>query len=159
MLSRSVTIGYTIIAVVFLVFVLSTGSGESGQALQDSIVKNGRCIRCDLQNMDFSRRELDGINLSWSNLDGANFCLADLSNSIFIGASLINTQFCGADLSEALLSYARLKNNQFDSAYMEGVIFSGMAGYYKGKDVFSEAKGAPAAKGVFKISPVILPKE
>jgi uncharacterized protein YjbI with pentapeptide repeats len=93
------------------------------------LIKEKRCIGCNLNYQNFEKQELTGVVIPQSSLTGANFSSANLTLAIFrdtdlsganlskanlhqaalYGAKLIGTNLVGANLSNAKLVYAKLK--------------------------------------------------
>ena len=73
------------------------------------LLENGQCPNCDLRGVDFSFRQLTGVNLNsadlrGSNLTGTNLRGANLQNANLLGVILIDTKLAGANLKNANLS-------------------------------------------------------
>jgi len=93
------------------------------------LIREKRCIKCNLASQNFAKAELSGAVLPQSNLSGANFTDANLTLAIFqdadlsganfsranlqraalYGAKLLGTNFAGANLTQAKLVYTKLK--------------------------------------------------
>ncbi len=93
------------------------------------LIKEKRCVSCNLADQDFSKAEMTGSVMSKSNLNSTNFSKAnltlaifsdaDLTNanlsnanldrSAFYGAKLLGTNLIGANLKNSKLVYAKLK--------------------------------------------------
>jgi uncharacterized protein YjbI with pentapeptide repeats len=93
------------------------------------LMREKRCIKCNLASQNFAKAELSGAVLPQSNLNGANFTDANLTLAIFqdadlsganfsranlqraalYGAKLLGTNFVGANLTQAKLVYTKLK--------------------------------------------------
>jgi uncharacterized protein YjbI with pentapeptide repeats len=93
------------------------------------LIKEKRCVGCNLNHQNFAKAELTGIIVPQSSFTGTNFAGANLTLAIFrdadlsganltkatlhqtafYGAKLIGTNLVGADLRDAKLVYAKLK--------------------------------------------------
>ncbi len=100
------------------------------------LIKEKRCISCNLTNQNFAKAELTGAVLLQSSLNGTNFAGANLTLAIFqdadlsganlskanlqkaalYGAKLNGTNLAGANLDRAKLVYAKLKGASFRDA-------------------------------------------
>ena len=100
------------------------------------LIREKRCIKCNLASQNFAKAELSGAVLPQSNLNGANFADANLTLAIFqdadlsganfsranlqraalYGAKLLGTNFVGANLTQAKLVYTKLKGASFREA-------------------------------------------
>jgi uncharacterized protein YjbI with pentapeptide repeats len=102
------------------------------------LIKEKRCISCNLTNQNFAKAELAGAVLLQSSLNGTNFTKANLTLAIFqdadlsganlsqanlqkaalYGAKLISTNLSGANLDRAKLVYAKLKGASLRDAIL-----------------------------------------
>ena len=100
------------------------------------LIKEKRCIKCNLNSQNFAKADLTGAVVPQSNLSGANFTDANLTLAIFqdadlsganfsranlqraalYGAKLSGTNLTGANLTQAKLVYAKLKGASFRDA-------------------------------------------
>jgi uncharacterized protein YjbI with pentapeptide repeats len=101
---------------------------EFAASARGRLIRENRCVGCNLDRQNFAKAELTGANLPQSTLNGANFSNANLTLAIFrdadlsganfskanlhqaafYGAKLIGTNLVGANLSNAKLVYAKL---------------------------------------------------
>jgi uncharacterized protein YjbI with pentapeptide repeats len=109
---------------------------EFSASARGRLIKENRCVACNLDGQNFAKAELTGANLPQSTFNGANFAGANLTLSIFrdadlsnanfskanlrqaafYGAKLIGTNLAGADLSNAKLVYAKLNKTVLKDA-------------------------------------------
>jgi uncharacterized protein YjbI with pentapeptide repeats len=100
------------------------------------LIKEKRCVGCNLDRQNFAKAQLSGAIVPQSSLIGANFANANLSLAIFrdadlsganlskanlhqtafYGAKLIGTNLVGANLSNAKLVYAKLQGSWLHDA-------------------------------------------
>jgi uncharacterized protein YjbI with pentapeptide repeats len=98
-------------------------SSDRGQ-----LIREKRCLSCNLSNQNFAKANLSGavvpqsslIGVNFANanltlaifqdsdLSGANLSRANLQRAAFYGAKLLRTNLAGANLSQAKLTYAKL---------------------------------------------------
>jgi uncharacterized protein YjbI with pentapeptide repeats/tRNA A-37 threonylcarbamoyl transferase component Bud32 len=99
------------------------------------LLKDRKCIACQLDRQNFAKAELSGAILTQSSLKGINFSQANLSLAIFgdtdlsgadlsyanlrqaafYGAKLIGTNLVGANLSNAKLVYAKFNGSRLNN--------------------------------------------
>ncbi|MBV9234106.1 MAG: pentapeptide repeat-containing protein, partial [Candidatus Eremiobacteraeota bacterium] len=103
--------------------------------------QNGRsCSGCDFGAVDWSGRDMRGVNYSGadlshatlvgtnfagSNLDGVDFNHANLRNASFRGAHMTGCDFGDADLTGVDFTGARLSGCQFTDARLDGAHLTG----------------------------------
>jgi uncharacterized protein YjbI with pentapeptide repeats len=95
------------------------------------LIKDKRCIGCNLNYQNFEKQDLTGVVIPQSSFTGANFASANLTLAIFrdadlsganlskanlhqaalYGAKLIGTNLVGANLSKTKLVYAKLQGS------------------------------------------------
>jgi uncharacterized protein YjbI with pentapeptide repeats len=95
------------------------------------LLKEKQCDKCNFNDQNFVKADLQGAIVPQStftgadfsganlrlasfrdaDLSGANFSKANLSQAAFYGAKLIGTNLVGADLSKAKMVYAKLKGS------------------------------------------------
>ncbi len=95
------------------------------------LIKEKRCINCNLTNQNFAKAELSGAVLAQSRLNGTNFSAANLKLAIFQDADL-----SGADLSQANLQRAALYGTKLLGTNLAG------ANLTQAKLVYAKLKGA-----------------
>jgi uncharacterized protein YjbI with pentapeptide repeats len=101
---------------------------EFASSDRGKLIREKRCLSCNLTNQNFAKADLSGAVLPQSSLNGVNFADANLSLAIFqdsdlsganlsranlrraafYGAKLLGTNLAGANLSQAKLIYAKL---------------------------------------------------
>jgi uncharacterized protein YjbI with pentapeptide repeats len=95
------------------------------------LIKEKRCISCNLTNQNFAKAELAGAMLLQSSLNGANFTDANLTLAIFQDADLSGANLSGANLSKAALYGAKLNGTNLTGANLD-----------RAKLVYAKLKGA-----------------
>jgi uncharacterized protein YjbI with pentapeptide repeats len=95
------------------------------------LLKEKRCLTCNLDGQDFSKLDLSGAVVPQSSFKGTNFSGANLTLAIFQDADLT-----GANLSKANLQQAALYGAQIIGANLAG------ANLTKGKLVYANFKGS-----------------
>ncbi|PSB56849.1 pentapeptide repeat-containing protein [Chamaesiphon polymorphus] len=101
---------------------------EFASSDRGKLIREKRCLSCNLTNQNFAKADLSGAVLPQSSLNGVNFADANLTLAIFqdsdlsganlsranlqraafYGAKLLRTNLAGANLSQAKLTYAKL---------------------------------------------------
>jgi uncharacterized protein YjbI with pentapeptide repeats len=104
------------------------------------LLKDKKCVACNLSNQNFAKAELSGAVLTQSNLSRTNFAATNLSLAIlgdtdlsgadlskanlnqaaFYGAKLLGTNLVGANLSRAKLVYAKFTGSRLNHANLAG---------------------------------------
>jgi uncharacterized protein YjbI with pentapeptide repeats len=95
------------------------------------LIKEKRCISCNLTNQNFAKADLAGAVLLQSNLNGANFTDANLTLAIFQDADLSGANLSGANLYKAALYGAKLNGTNLTGANLD-----------RAKLVYAKLKGA-----------------
>jgi uncharacterized protein YjbI with pentapeptide repeats len=83
------------------------------------LIKEKRCISCNLTNQNFAKAELAGAVLLQSSLNGANFADANLTLAIFQDADLSGANLSGANLYKAALYGAKLNGTNLTGANLD----------------------------------------
>jgi uncharacterized protein YjbI with pentapeptide repeats len=103
-------------------------AAEFAASDRGKLIKEKRCINCNLTSQNFAKAELSGAVLAQSHLNGTNFSAANLTLAIFqdadlsganlsqanlqraalYGTKLLGTNLAGANLTQAKLVYAKL---------------------------------------------------
>ena len=78
---------------------------------------------CDLRDLDFSEKNLNGAYFNKVDARGAFFIKAQLQDAHFEGADLRNTYFVDADLRNAHFEGGDLRGAIFTSADLHGACF------------------------------------
>jgi uncharacterized protein YjbI with pentapeptide repeats len=95
------------------------------------LIKEKRCISCNLTNQNFAKAELSGAVLLQSSLNGANFAEANLKLAIFQDADLSGANLSKANLQKAALYGAKLSGTNLTGANLD-----------RAKLVYAKLKGA-----------------
>ncbi len=95
------------------------------------LIKEKRCISCNLTNQNFAKADLAGAVLLQSNLNGANFTDANLTLAILQDADLSGANLSGANLYKAALYGAKLSGTNLTGANLD-----------RAKLVYAKLKGA-----------------
>jgi uncharacterized protein YjbI with pentapeptide repeats len=95
------------------------------------LIKEKRCISCNLTNQNFAKAELSGAVLLQSSLNGTNFAEANLPLAIFQDADLSGANLSKANLQKAALYGAKLMGTNLDGANLD-----------RAKLVYAKLKGA-----------------
>uniref|UniRef100_UPI00286B39E6 pentapeptide repeat-containing protein n=1 Tax=Chamaesiphon sp. OTE_8_metabat_110 TaxID=2964696 RepID=UPI00286B39E6 len=80
------------------------------------LIKEKRCINCNLNGQNFAKADLTGAVVPQSNLNGANFTDANLTLAIFQDADLSGANFSRANLQRAALYGAKLSGTNLAGA-------------------------------------------
>jgi uncharacterized protein YjbI with pentapeptide repeats len=83
------------------------------------LIKEKRCISCNLSNQNFAKAELSGAVLLQSNLNGTNFTNADLTLAILQDADLSGANLSRANLQKAALYGAKLTSTNLTGANLD----------------------------------------
>lgn len=83
------------------------------------------CVGCDLQGVDFSRINLDGVNLQNADLTGAVIESARLVGANLAGATLDKVNLSDSNISRANFSEARMEQADLRRVNGEGAVFRG----------------------------------
>jgi uncharacterized protein YjbI with pentapeptide repeats len=108
-----------------------TKQAEFAATDRGKLLKDKRCLTCNLDRQDFSQTDLAGAVVPQSSFKGTNFTGANLALAIFQDADLT-----GANLSKANLQQAALYGAQIVGANLAG------ANLTKGKLVYANFKGS-----------------
>ncbi|WP_310489470.1 pentapeptide repeat-containing protein [Chamaesiphon sp. VAR_69_metabat_338] len=95
------------------------------------LIKEKRCISCNLTNQNFAKADLAGAVLLQSILTGANFADANLTLAIFQDADLSGANLSRANLQKAALYGAKLNGTNLTGANLD-----------RAKLVYAKLKGA-----------------
>jgi uncharacterized protein YjbI with pentapeptide repeats len=104
---------------------------EFAESDRGRLIKEKRCISCNLTNQNFAKAELPGAVLLQSSLNGANFADANLTLAIFQDADLSGANLSGANLYKAALYGAKLNGTNLTGANLD-----------RAKLVYAKLKGA-----------------
>jgi len=111
-------------------------AAEFASSDRGRLIREKRCISCNLDRQNFAKAELTGAIVPQSSLNGTNFANANLTLAIFsdadlsganlsganlqraafYGANLSGTNLVGANLTQAKLVYAKLKDARLRDA-------------------------------------------
>lgn len=89
---------------------------EFAASARGRLIKEKRCVACNLDRQNFSKADLSGANLPQSTLIGANFENANLTLAIFRDADLSEANFSKANLRQAAFYGAKLIGTNLSSA-------------------------------------------
>jgi len=101
----------------------TTVSPTAGTASDASCIRLAQCQFASLNEVDFSRLQLESIDFSAATLIYSNFSSANLSSSQFIRADLRRVNFSGADLSGVDFTAAVMTDTNLEGANLTGAIF------------------------------------
>jgi uncharacterized protein YjbI with pentapeptide repeats len=80
------------------------------------LIREKRCVACNLDRQNFAKADLSGANVPQSTLIGANFASANLTLAIFRDADLSSANFSNANLHQAAFYGAKLSGTNLVSA-------------------------------------------
>lgn len=86
-------------------------------------IRLAQCQFASLEEVDFSRLQLESIDFSAASLIYANLSGANLASSRFIRADLRRANFSGADLSGADFTASVMTDTNLEGANLNGAIF------------------------------------
>jgi hypothetical protein len=101
----------------------TTVAPTTGTASDASCIRLAQCQFAILNEVDFSRLQLESIDFSAASLIYSNFSSANLSSSQFIRADLRRVNFSGADLSGVDFTAAVMTDTNLEGANLTGAIF------------------------------------
>jgi uncharacterized protein YjbI with pentapeptide repeats/beta-lactamase regulating signal transducer with metallopeptidase domain len=84
-----------------------------------------RCVGCSFEGVDWSNRDLRGMDLRGANLQNVNLTNADLRNVDLSGANLSGTRLAGANLNGAILRGANMSEMSFAGVNLDGADITG----------------------------------
>ncbi len=82
------------------------------------VLASRSCVGCDLEQADFTRMDLSGVNLEGADLRNASFFLSDLTKANLKNSNLNGARFGGADLSGCDLRGAVFDKSALSGAYI-----------------------------------------
>ena len=101
----------------------TTVAPTAGTASDASCIRLAQCQFAILNEVDFSRLQLESIDFSAASLIYSNFSSANLASSQFIRADLRRVNFSGADLSDVDFTAAVMTDTNLEGANLTGAIF------------------------------------
>ncbi len=106
-------VALSLLALVGINFTISWISGLGGSAKQ--LLKTGKCIKCNLADVN-----LEGANLTNADLEMTELMRANLERADLVRANLEGANLEGTDLVYANLGRANLVGANLENAYLEG---------------------------------------
>lgn len=91
----------------------------------NTLLRTGRCRRCDLSRADLSGADLREVTMVGANLTSARLISADLSGVSLVFANFTVSDLFGANLRRTNLSGARLRNANLTDADLSRTNFGG----------------------------------